>query len=95
MAHVTVNFYATLRRVVGAKTVDFTLPDGSTIQHLLDEMLRVYPNLHPELLDANGKLYQHVHIFVNSRDASFLEQGLDTAISPEDVFGVFPAVGGG
>ena len=90
-----VNFYATLRRVVGAKTVEFSLPAGSTLQQLLNEMLRAYPNLRPELLDANGNLYQHVHIFVNSRDASFLEQGMDTVISPDDVLGVFPAVGGG
>ena len=90
-----VNFYATLRRVVGAKTVEFTLPAGCTLQQLLDEMLRVYPGLRPELLDANGNLYQHVHIFVNGRDASFLEQGMDTVVSPDDVLGVFPAVGGG
>ena len=90
-----VNFYATLRRVVGAKTVEFTLPDGSSLQQLLDEMLQAYPDLRPELLDANGNLYRHVHIFVNGRDASFLEQGMDTPISSEDVLGVFPAVGGG
>ena len=90
-----VNFYATLRRVVGAKTVEFTLPDGSSLQQLLDEMLQAYPDLRPELLDANGNLYQHVHIFVNGRDAPFLEQGMDTPISSEDVLGVFPAVGGG
>lgn len=90
-----VNFYATLRRIVGEKTVEFNLPDGSTLRQLLDEMLRVYPDLHPELLDANGELFQHVHIFVNGRDAPFLEQGMDTPISPEDTLGVFPAVGGG
>jgi molybdopterin synthase sulfur carrier subunit len=90
-----VNFYATLRRVVGAKTVEFDLPDGSSLQQLLDEILQAYPDLRPELLDANGNLYRHVHIFVNGRDAPFLEQGMETRISSEDVFGIFPAVGGG
>lgn len=90
-----VNFYATLRRIVGSKTVDFTLPAGATLRQLLDEMLRVYPDLRQELLDADGNLYQHVHIFVNGRDAPFLERGLDTPLDEQDVLGVFPAVGGG
>lgn len=90
-----VSFYATLRRIVGAKTVEFTLPAGSSLQHLLDEIIRTYPDLQQELLDADGNLYQHVHFFVNGRDAAFLEKGMDTPISSEDVLGIFPAVGGG
>jgi molybdopterin synthase sulfur carrier subunit len=90
-----VSFYATLRQVVGAKTVDFDLPAGSTVQQLLDEMIRRYPGLRRELLDENGELYRHVHIFVNGRDATFLERGLDAELSHEDTLGVFPAVGGG
>ena len=90
-----VNFYATLRRVVGSKTVEFDLPPGTTVRQLLDEMLRCYPGLRPELLDGNGNLFQHVHIFVNGRDTPFLENALDTQISAEDAIGVFPAVGGG
>jgi molybdopterin synthase sulfur carrier subunit len=92
---VNVTFYATLRRVVGTKSVEFQLPAGATLRQLLEEMLRCYPALRPELLDANGDLYQHVHIFVNGRDAPFLENTLDTPLSPEDAVGVFPAVGGG
>ncbi len=34
-----VNFYATLRGVVGQKTVEFDLPEGATVQHLLAEMI--------------------------------------------------------
>jgi molybdopterin synthase sulfur carrier subunit len=90
-----VSFYATLRQVVGAKTVLFTLPESGTVGQLLDEMIRVYPGLQRELLDADGELYQHVHIFVNGRDINFLEHRMDTVLSPEDTIGVFPAVGGG
>ena len=90
-----VNFYATLRQVVGAKTVDIQWSPGMTVNGLLEEMLRCYPALRHELLDGNGELYSHVHIFVNGRDASFLDHALDTEISSEDVVGVFPAVGGG
>ena len=90
-----VNFYATLRRVVGQKTVDFDLAPGTTVSQLIDEMIRCYPALRQELLDEHGQLYRHVHLFINGRDAPFLENGLDTPLSEEDVMGVFPAVGGG
>ena len=90
-----VNFYATLRGVVGQKTVEFELPEGATVQNLLAEMIRRFPALKHELQNENGELYSHVHIFVNSRDAPFLENGMDTELKDQDVIGVFPAVGGG
>lgn len=90
-----VSFYATLRQVIGAKSAEFNLPEGSTVGQLLAEMIRCYPALERELLDEAGNLYQHVHIFVNARDANFLDQGLDTPIPPGARIGVFPAVGGG
>jgi len=90
-----VKFYATLRRVVGGSSAQFDLPEGATVRQLIAEMVRCYPALRHEMLDEQGELYRHVHIFVNSRDANHLEQGLDTPLSEKDVVGVFPAVGGG
>ena len=90
-----VSFYATLRQVVGTKTVDFPLPAGATVRQLVEEMIRCYPGLRRELLDEQGRLYRHVHVFVNGRDAQFLEEGLDISLEPNDSLGVFPAVGGG
>jgi molybdopterin synthase sulfur carrier subunit len=90
-----VNFYATLRQVVGTKTVDLALAEGATVHQLVAEMIRCYPGLQRELLDEQGQLYGHVHVFVNGRDAQYLENGLDTPLSTEDTLGVFPAVGGG
>lgn len=90
-----VNFYATLRQVVGQKSIDFPLAEGATVSDLLEEMLKRYPGLRCELLDQDGNMFAHVHIFVNGRDVPFLEHSMDTVIKPEDVVGVFPAVGGG
>jgi molybdopterin synthase sulfur carrier subunit len=90
-----VNFYATLRQVVGAKSVDFDLAAGATIAQLLEEMIRRYPALRRELLNEQNELYQHVHIFVNGRDATFLEWKMDTPLAADDAIGVFPAIGGG
>ena len=90
-----VNFYATLRAMAGAKTVDFPVDDGVTAQELLDAILERFPAMRKELLDENGRLFGHVHFFINGRDVQFLEGSLDRKITPEDVINVFPAVGGG
>ena len=90
-----VKFFATLRRVVGEKEVQFDVPAGVTVRQLLDEMTGRFPDLRREMLDEHGQLLRHVHIFVNSRDANFLANGLDTPLKADDEIGVFPAVGGG
>lgn len=89
------NFYATLRQIVGAKTIEFALPEGGTIGQLLELVIQRYPALRRELFDAEGNLYPHVHVFINGRDVPFLEDGLNTLLAADDVISVFPAVGGG
>ncbi len=90
-----VNFFATLRPIVGGKTVDFEVDHGVTVQEMLNLMIARFPKLRDELLDEAGKMHGHVHFFVNGRDAQFLENGVETRIMPDDVVNVFPAVGGG
>jgi molybdopterin synthase sulfur carrier subunit len=91
-----VYFYATFRDIVGSKFIDLDLPDGVTVQQLLDQVLAQYPAMRSEMLDEAGQLSQHVHIFVNGRGCVFLEQGLATPISERnDRVDFFPAVAGG
>jgi len=90
-----VDFYATLRQIVGTKTVDIPFPDGSTIGRLLEEVFIRFPAMHSELLDDEGQLHGHVHVIINGRNVPFLENGLDTILSPGDRISIFPAVGGG
>ncbi|MCP4421743.1 MAG: MoaD/ThiS family protein [Chloroflexi bacterium] len=90
-----VNFYATLRKIAGSKTVEFALVPGNTVRHLVDLVVERYPAMRSELLNDDGELYGHVHVFVNGRDVPFLENVVDTAISVEDKIDIFPAVGGG
>jgi molybdopterin synthase sulfur carrier subunit len=47
------------------------------------------------MLDPQGGLYSHIHIFVNGRDSTFLEDSLDSVLEPGDVISIFPPVGGG
>jgi len=90
-----VHFYATLRAIVGQKTVEFPHHPGMTLRQLVQEIVAAYPLLRRELLDENGELYGHVHVLVNGRDTPYLENALDTPLQPEDSISVFPAVGGG
>jgi molybdopterin synthase sulfur carrier subunit len=90
-----VNFYSTLREIVGDKTVEFDLPAGITVFQLVEEIIRQYPLMERELVDNEGNLYQHVHVFVNGRDVPFLDNRVDTQLSAGDRISIFPAVGGG
>jgi sulfur-carrier protein len=92
---VQINLFATLRQVVGGKTVELETPEGLTVQELLDALLARFPALRSQLYDSEGTLYPHIHIFVNGRDAQYLAQGLDTALQPDDTVNLFPPVGGG
>ncbi len=91
----TVHFFATLRPIVGGKTVTFETDRDLTVREALAVMIARFPKLEKELLDENGNMHGHVHFFVNGRDAQFLANGVQTVIQPDDVINVFPAVGGG
>jgi molybdopterin synthase sulfur carrier subunit len=90
-----VNFYATLREIVGGKTVEFPEAEAVTAQELLDAMIQRFPALRHELLTEEGRLHGHVHFFINGRDVQFLQDDLETRLTAEDTVNVFPAVGGG
>lgn len=90
-----VNFYATLREIVGTKTVEFPLPEGATVRQLIEEVTSRFPLVGSILLDEQGQLYGHVHVFINGRDAPYLENALDTVLAADDTVDVFPAVAGG
>lgn len=90
-----VNFFATYRPIVGGKTIEFDVNHGITVNQLVDAIITRFPAMQREMLDANGQLYSHVHIFVNGRDACYLENKLETVIQTDDVLNIFPPVGGG
>lgn len=90
-----INFYATLRPIVGGRTVQFDLGEGVTVRELVAAVVERFPPLRKELLNAEGNLYPHVHVFVNGRDAPYLPAGVETLIQPGDTIDIFPAVAGG
>ena len=90
-----VNFFATLRQVTGQKTVEFDLPDYVTAQQVLDAVIERYPAMRRDLLDDNGQLHRHCHMFINGRGVPFLLDKMNTVVNPGDTVNIFPAVGGG
>ena len=89
------NFYATLRPIVGGKSVNMPEAIGMTVEQVLDELMRRFPALHKELYAPDGSLYPHIHFFINGRDVQFLEEGMNYNIQEVDTINIFPAVGGG
>ncbi len=90
-----VHFFATLRDIVGGKTVFFDVPTDATALQLINEITRIFPVLRQKLIDENGNLHNYVHYFINGRDVRYLDKGMETQLNPEDIINIFPAVGGG
>jgi molybdopterin synthase sulfur carrier subunit len=89
-----ISFYATLRDVVGDKSVYVDDAPSMTVGRMLHEVLTAHPALRVKLLDERGELHTHIHILVNGRDVRFLD-GLETIVAPQDSVRIFPPVGGG
>ena len=90
-----VNFYATLRSIVGQKTIQVDMPLGATARQLIDLVVTDYPDLGPELLDENGDFHDHMKMFVNGREVVYLEDKFSHLMKPNDKVDIFPPVGGG
>jgi MoaD family protein len=90
-----VNFYATLRPIVGQKTVELKLPKGTTAIQLVRTFVEQYPAMRRELLDENGNFLPHMKFFINGREAVYMPDQFDTVLQPDDKVDIFPPVGGG
>lgn len=90
-----INFYATLRPIVGGKSVFLPEAVGMTVQQLIDVLMSRFPALRKEIYAPDGTLYPHIHFFINGRDTQFLEEGFNYIIREADTINIFPAVGGG
>jgi molybdopterin synthase sulfur carrier subunit len=92
---VKVSFYATIRAIVGTKTIEIELPEGSSIQELLDRVIERCPPLREKILDPDGKLSRSVQVFVDGRSAPHLPDGMETKLRADQAVDIFPAVAGG
>jgi len=95
MPTVKVNFFATLRSLVGQKTVEVELPENATVRDLAEALARRYPALRPHLFQENGQLHHSTHILLDGRDFIYTEQKENTPVTQVERIDIFPPVGGG
>ncbi len=89
-----VRFYATLRPLVGGKTVDVCLPPGATVRDLLESATTRFPKLEPVVWTENRELGAFVKVFLDGRDIRHLAL-LDTPVPGDAEIDIFPPVAGG
>lgn len=90
-----VNFYATLRAIVGQKTIAVDLQPGSSAQQLVESVIEQYPDLRDELVDENNIFHSHMKMFINGREVVYLENKFDCVMQSSDKVDIFPPIGGG
>lgn len=84
-------FFGPLREATGTKTVVAT--DVATVEELLDDLQRRFPDLAGRLRDGDG-LAPEVVVTLNGRHVQH-EDGLGTTLSDDDVVRLTTAVYGG
>ena len=89
-----VSFHATLRPIVGGRSVEVSLGEGAVVQDLVDHLADRWPGLREHLFDEDGSLSRRVNIFVDGRNVRWLD-GLSSPLSRGQKVDVFPPVAGG
>lgn len=90
---IRVEVYGLLRELMGWKSLDFELDKGSTLELLLEAIVRKEPKVRDFVLEGS-EIKDFVKILVNGRDCRFL-RGLRTRLEDGDVVSIFPPAGGG
>lgn len=86
--------YATLRDLLGWRSLEYSLAEGATAGDVLEALAREHPEFGAKLWDSEGRLTGYVTVLKNGRSIAYL-QGLQTPISETDTLSLFPPVGGG
>jgi molybdopterin converting factor small subunit len=86
-----ITFTANLQRHLPAPEVSFT---GGTVRAALDEVFAANPRLRSYIVDEQGRLRQHVNVFINDRPVED-RSGLSDPLSETDEVYVLQALSGG
>lgn len=90
----TVRLFATVRDIVGSRTLSVPLHNGATVLDMICSIETTCPALGEKLLDETGQLSKLIHIYVRGRNVEWLE-GLDTLIAEQDDVFIVPPMAGG
>ena len=89
-----VRVYATLRPIVGGRSV--SLPDraGATVGGVIDDLIERFPALRERLLSDEGDVRPYVAVMLDGRDVRHVG-GLAAAVPDGAEIDIFPPVAGG
>ena len=90
---VQVDFYATIQRIFGSRSMRFDLYPATTVRQLLVRLCTT-DHQRKSIFQSAETLRKDVTVFRNGRNIIFLN-GLDTQLHGEDVIAIFPPVAGG
>jgi molybdopterin converting factor small subunit len=68
--------------------------EGTTVGDVLHALQVAHPALEGQILTDDGSLHRFVNVYVNDDDVRYLDK-LETAVGPDDVVSILPAVAGG
>jgi molybdopterin synthase sulfur carrier subunit len=85
-----------LKRILGQREVEISLPNKSTLQQLLATMVDTWGDeLRSNLFEPNTTTpLPHIRLMVNGQDITFLN-GMETVLEDGDEILMLPPVGGG
>jgi len=91
-ATITIRVPAVLRDCCkGAPELVLSAP---SVRTALEQLERSHPSLYRSVCDETGNVRRHVNVFVNTSSIRDRD-GLDTALVPDDIVTILPAVSGG
>ncbi len=96
MISVKVQTILDLKRILGKREVELLVPEGSTVEDLIQNMtIRWGEALSSRLFEpGTHRLFSHIQIMVNGRAMGFLN-GMDTALHDGDEVLLLPPAAGG
>ncbi|MDH5815913.1 MAG: MoaD/ThiS family protein [Candidatus Nezhaarchaeota archaeon] len=90
---VKVEVYGSLRNVIGWRSIEIELDEGSTLGQLLDLLVEQKPEV-KEMMFEGENLRDYLKVLVDGRDCRLLG-GLRTKLEDGSTISIFPPAGGG
>jgi len=93
---IKINTILALKKVLGQREFEVSLPPGSTVKDLISWMIDKWgDNLSPHLFKpGSDSLLPHIRLMINGRSIEFLN-GMETVLQDGDEFLMLPLVAGG